>query len=107
MAEHLGLAAKVGMDGLLAGGVLGGDVQELPHRGWGLMAERMDECFIGCAVDEGIDHVGIGDVGELIALVGEALNVLLVGLVSSLPAITKVPLVSKLSVCALEVLDED
>ena len=51
----------------------------------------MDECFIGHATDEGIDHVGVSDVGELIVLLGEALDVLLNGLVSPLPAVVEVP----------------
>jgi hypothetical protein len=38
----------------------------------GLMAERL----IGSATDEGIDHINVSDVWELIALLGEALNLL-------------------------------
>ena len=38
------------------------------------MAKHVDERLIGHATDEGIDDVGIGDVGELIALLGEALD---------------------------------
>ena len=34
----------------------------------------MDECLTGRAADEGIDHVSVGDVWELIMLLGEALN---------------------------------
>jgi hypothetical protein len=45
----------------------------------------VDECAIGHAIDEGVDHVGVGDVWELIALLGEALNVLPEGLVILLP----------------------
>ena len=51
----------------------------------------MGERLIGCAVGEGIDHVGVGDVVELIALLGEALDVLLEDLVSPLPAIVQAP----------------
>ena len=36
----------------------------------------MDERLAGRSADEGVDHVGIGDVWELIAHLGEALNVL-------------------------------
>jgi hypothetical protein len=57
----------------------------------GLVAKRVDECLIGCAVGEGIDHVGIGDVGELIVLLRKALNVLPKGLIAALPTITQVP----------------
>ena len=40
------------------------------HRARGLVAKRVDESLAGHATDEGIDHVGIGDVGELIVLLG-------------------------------------
>ena len=36
----------------------------------------MDERLASRATGEGIDHVGISDVGELIALLGEALDLL-------------------------------
>jgi hypothetical protein len=36
----------------------------------------VDERLTGHATNEGVDHVSIGDVWELIALLGEALNVL-------------------------------
>ena len=86
-----GFLTEAGLDGLLTGGVLGGNVYELPHHAWGLMAKHMDECLIGHAIDEGIDHVSVSDVGELIALLGEALNVLPEGLVSPLLAVAEVP----------------
>jgi hypothetical protein len=55
------------------------------------MAERVDEHLAGHAVDEGVDHVGIGDVWELIALLREALNVIPEGLVIRLLAVTEIP----------------
>jgi hypothetical protein len=90
VADNLGLAAEVGLDGFLTGGVLGGNVQELPRRARGLMAEHMDDLLAGHASDEGMDHVDIGDVGELIALPGEALNVLPEGLVGILLVVAEV-----------------
>ena len=90
MAGDLGFPAEVGLDGLLASGILCGDVQDLPHHVRGLTAERVDERLAGCATNEGVDHVSIDDVGELIALLGEALNVLPKGLVSPLPAVAEV-----------------
>ena len=51
----------------------------------------MDEGLAGHAVDEGVDHVGIGDVGELVALLGKALDVLLEGLIGPLPTVVEVP----------------
>jgi hypothetical protein len=47
----------------------------------------MDERLTSHAAGEGVDHVGVSDVGELIALLGEALDVLPEGLASPLPAI--------------------
>jgi hypothetical protein len=67
----------------------------------------VDERLTGHATDEGIDHVSVGDVGELVALLGEALDVLLEGLVGPLPTVAKVPRVPGPNVHALEELDED
>ena len=91
MTGGLGFITEVGLDHLLIGGILGGDVQELSHCAWGLVASRMDERLIGCAKDEGVNDVGVSDVGELIALLGEMLDVLLEGLVGPLPAVTEIP----------------
>ena len=55
------------------------------------MAERVDKSLAGCAVDEGVDHVGVGDVGELIALLREVLDVLPKGLIGPLPTVVEVP----------------
>ena len=74
---------------------------------WGLTAKRVDKCLAGHAVDEGIDDVGIGDVGELIALLGETLDVLSKGLVGPLPVVAEVPRVPRPSVLTLQVADED
>ena len=84
MAGGLGFATEVDLDALLTGGVLGGDVQELPHRPHGLATEHVDERLTSHAADEGIDHISVDDVWELIALLGEALNVLLEGLIGPL-----------------------
>jgi hypothetical protein len=51
----------------------------------------VDKRFAGRATDEVIDHVGVGDVGELIALLGEALDVLSEGLIDPLPVVVEVP----------------
>jgi hypothetical protein len=107
VAGGLGFPAKVGLDGLLTGGILGDNIQELPHHVQGLVAERVDERLAASVVDEGIDHVGIANVRELIALLGEALNVLLEGLVGPLLAVAKVPGVPWAVVGTLEVADEN
>jgi hypothetical protein len=71
------------------------------------MAERVDKRLAGHVVDEGIDHIGVSDVRELIALLGEALNVLLEGLVGPLPTVVEIPRVPRVGVGTLEVVDED
>ena len=87
MAGSLGLAAEVGLDCLLAGGILGADVQEFLCCAWGLAIERL----VGRATDEDVDHISICDVGELVALLGEALDVLPEGLVGPSPVVAEVP----------------
>ena len=67
----------------------------------------MDERLIGHAADEGVDHVGIGYVGELIALLGEGQNVLPKGLIIPLPIVAEVLEVPLVDVGTLEVVDED
>ena len=66
----------------------------------------MDERLAGHAAYEGIDHIGIGDVWELIALLGEALNVLLEGLIGPLLVVVEIPGVPRAGVGTLEVADE-
>ena len=52
---------------------------------------HVDEHLTGHAADEGVDHVDVGDVWERIALLGQALNVLLERLVSPLPVVAEIP----------------
>ena len=107
MASDLGLATEVSLDGLLASVILDGDELEIPHHAQGLTTEHMDERIAGRAADEGVDHVGISDVGDLIALLGEALDVLLEGLIGHLPTVVELPRVPGMSVRALEVTNKD
>ena len=71
------------------------------------MAKCVDERLTGHAIDEGMDDIGVGDVGELIALLGEMLNILLEGLVGPLPIVAEILGVPWASVGILEVVDED
>ena len=83
----LDFPAEVGLDHLLASGILGGNIQELLCCAWGLAIERL----VGRATDEDVDHISICDVGELVALLGEALDVLPEGLVGPSPVVAEVP----------------
>jgi hypothetical protein len=85
-----GFPTKVGLDGLHTGGILGGNIQELLHRARGLMVERVDERLAGRATDEGVDHISVSDVWELIALLGEALNVLSEDLIGPLLVVVEI-----------------
>jgi len=67
----------------------------------------MYQLLAGGTGDEGSDDVGVCDVGELGALLGESPNEVsegLIGLLSAAPEVLGVP---RTHVCALEVPDED
>ena len=67
----------------------------------------MDERLAGHAADEGVDHISVGDVWDLNALLREALNVLLEGLVGPLPVVVEILGVHWAGIGTLEVADED
>ena len=67
----------------------------------------MNQGLIGRPGQEGSDHVGIGDVRELIALLGEASDVPTEGLTGLLTAVLEVPWVPRVLVHALEVSHKD
>ena len=78
-----------------------------PRRARSLTTERMDKRLIGHATDEGIDHVSVGDVRELIAFLGEVLNALLEGLISPLLVVAEILGDPQAGVGTLKVVDED
>jgi hypothetical protein len=65
----------------------------------------MDKRLTCRAAGEGIDHIGVSDIGELIALHRAALNVLPEGLIVP-PCNYAGPMSSRLSVRTLEVPNE-
>ena len=69
------LAVEDGTDRFLAGGKVGGDIEQ--HVGTGGMASRklVHQIPARRALEEGIDDLNIGDAGELGALLGEASDV--------------------------------
>jgi hypothetical protein len=64
------------MDSLLARGVACRKVEQLPRRPRFAVSEFVDECFVGHARDERSNHVRVHDIGKLVALLGEAVDVL-------------------------------
>ena len=71
------------------------------------MVKRVDERLTDHAIDEGVHYVGVGDVGELIMLLGETLDALPEGLIRPLPIVVEVPRVLGLIVRTSEVADKD
>ena len=67
----------------------------------------MNQGFRGRPGQEGSYHVGVGDVRELVALSGEALDVPAEGLTGLLTTVLEVPWVPRVFVCALEVSHKD
>ena len=67
----------------------------------------MNQGLAGRPGQEGSYYVGVGNVRELIALPGEALNVPVEGLTGLLMAVLEVPWVPRALVCALEVSHKD
>jgi len=73
----------------------------------GLASELVYKLFAGGASDECLDDIGVGDVGELGALLGETPDEVSERLVRLLAAAPEVPGVPGAHVCALEVPGED
>ena len=67
----------------------------------------MYQFLAGGTGDEGSDDVGVGDVGELGALLGESPNEVSEGFIRLLPAAPEVLGVPRAHISALEVPDED
>jgi len=67
----------------------------------------MYQLLAGGAGDEGPDDIGVGDVGELGALLGEPSDEVSEGLIRLLPTAPEVLGISRTHICALEVPDED
>ena len=67
----------------------------------------MNQRLVGSPRQEGSYNIGVGDVRELIALSGEAPDVVTEGLTGLLSAVFEVPWVPRALVCALEVPHKD
>ena len=85
----------------------GGDVQELLGGSRALASQLVNQTLIGCPGQEGSYHVGVGDVRELVALLGEAPDVPTEGLTSLLTIVLEVLWVPRVLIYALEVFHKD
>ena len=85
------VALEDGPDRLLTRGVVGGDVQELLGGSWALATQLVNQGLVCSPRQERPDDVGTGDVGDGVALFGEASDVLPEGLSQLLLAILEIP----------------
>jgi hypothetical protein len=97
------ITTKDGTNRLLIGGEVGDDVHQTVGSDGGVAAQLSDQLFAGGAREEGHDNVGVGDVGELGALLGETLDVIPKGFTRLLLAASEVPRVAEAHVGSLEV----
>ena len=67
----------------------------------------MEQGLVGGPRQEGSYDFGVGDVGQLIALLGEASDVLTKSFPRLLSVVFEIPWVPRTRVCALEVSHED
>jgi hypothetical protein len=65
------------LDHFLTRGVPNGNVEEVLHGLWLVMAELMHQGLAGCAAPERRDDIGVADLGEFMILLGETLGVIL------------------------------
>ena len=85
----------------------GGNVEELLGGSRALTSYLVNQGLIGGPRQESFYDVGVGDVGLLIALPGEAPNVPMNGFLRLLSVVFEIPWVPRMRVCALEVTHED
>jgi hypothetical protein len=97
----------LGTNGLLAGGVVGGSVEQLIDVGGTALRKLVHQVPACRALEEGIDDLDMGDAGELGALLAEVPHVVTQGLIGLLPAPFDVPGVPRAHVRALEVAHKD
>jgi hypothetical protein len=85
----------------------GGDIEELLGGPRTLSPQLVNQGLVGSPGQEHADDVGINDVGQLIALLGETANVVTQGLIWLLSTVLEVPRVPRARVGALKVPHED
>ena len=98
---------KHSSDRLLAGGMAGGNVEELLGGPQTLVAKLVDQGLVGGPRQEGSDDVGVGNVGQLVALPREVLDVLVESFSRLLSVVFEVPRVFRVRVGTLKVAHED
>ena len=100
-------AVKNRPDRLLARGVAGGDVEELLGGLRAHMSQLVNQGLVGGLGQESSYDVSVDDVGQLVALPGEAPDVPTKSFPGFLLAVFEIPWVPRTRVCALKVSHED
>ena len=101
------LVVENGTNRLLASGVVGGGVEQLVGVGGSASRKLVHQVPTHRTLEESVDDLDVGDVGELGALLGEAPHVVAQGLVGLLETPFGVPGVLRVHICALEIAHED
>jgi len=100
-------AVKNHPDGLLARGMASGDVEELLGGSRALASQLVNQGLAGGPGQKSSYDVGVGDIGQLIALLGEAPDIPTKSFLGLLSAVFEIPWVTRMRVCAQEVSHED
>ena len=95
-----------GTNSLLAGGVVGGSVEQLIGVDGSASRKLMHQVSARRTLEESVDDLDVGDARELGALLGEASHVVAQGFVGLLPTPSEIPGVPREHVSALEVAQE-
>ena len=101
------LVIEDGTNRFLAGGEVGGSVEQLIGVDGSAYRELMHQVPTGRTLEESVDDLDVGDAGELGALLGEASHVITQGLAGLLGTPFEVPGVPRAHVRALEIAHED
>ena len=81
----------------------GGDVEELLGGSWALTSQLVNQGLIGGPGQESSYDIGVGDIGQLVALPGEAPDVPTKSFLGLLSIVFEIPWVPRTRVGALEV----
>ena len=85
----------------------GVNVEELLGGSWALTSQLVNGGLTGGSIQESSYDVGVGDVGQLVALPEEAPDVPMKSFPGLLSAVFEIPWVPRKCVCALEVSHDD
>ena len=101
------LVVKDGTNCLLAGGIVGGSIEQLVGVGGTASRKLVHQVPAHRTLEEGVDDLDVGDDGELGALLGEEPHVVAQGLIGLLPTSFEIPGVPRAHVSALENAHDD